>query len=206
MNARREIHKMAELVEEMFCMFLDVFHNPDKKMRREVENLKEMEDYTDQMQEQISQFLVECLRENLNAASAANVNAMIRIVDELESIGDSCYNLILLAERRYKKKMSVSKKELDEIMPFSSIVREFLAYNKDYLLMHPGKIDIEKAFELEKTINRIRRNLNKLSQKRLRKGSNVRAEILFIDIVKHIEHIGDFSLNISQALRGIKAP
>ena len=203
MNARKEILKMSEITEEMFSIFLNVFHHPKKKMGDEVERLKRMEDYTDQMQEQISLFLVECLKENLNPGSAANVNAMIRIVDELESIGDSCYNLILLSERRYKKKMSFPKVAVDEIVPFSKIVLEFLELNRSYLDSHPNQIDINKAYQIEDRINLTRNDMQKLAQKRLRKGSNVKAEFLLIDIVKHIEHIGDFSLNISQALRNM---
>ena len=201
MNAKKEICRMAEITEDMFSVFLTVFHHPKTKMRDEVEKLKQMEDFTDQMQEQISLYLIECLKENLKAASAANVNAMIRIVNELESIGDSCYSLILLSEKRYKKKMTVSKRALKEIEPFSQVVMEFLELNRSYLESNPGKIDLTTAYEMEDSINSYRNEMKKLAQKRLSKGADVRSELLFIDIVKHIEHIGDFSLNISRALR-----
>ena len=201
MNAKKEICRMAEITEDMFSIFLNVFYHPNTKMRDEVEKLKQMEDFTDQMQEQISLYLIECLKENLNATSAANVNSMIRIVNELESIGDSCYNLILLSERRYRKKMSVSKRAMKEIEPFSQVVMEFLELNRSYLESHPGKIDLTTAYEMEDSINSYRNEMKKLAQKRLSKGADVRSELLFIDIVKHVEHIGDFSLNISEALR-----
>ena len=201
MNAKKEICRMAEITEDMFSIFLNVFYHPNTKMRDEVEKLKQMEDFTDQMQEQISLYLIECLKENLNATSAANVNSMIRIVNELESIGDSCYNLILLSERRYRKKMSVSKRAMKEIEPFSQVVMEFLELSRSYLESHPGKIDLTTAYEMEDSINSYRNEMKKLAQKRLSKGADVRSELLFIDIVKHIEHIGDFSLNISRALR-----
>ncbi len=203
-NARKEVQAMARIVREMFASFLDVFHHPKAKLGAEVEKLKGMEDYTDQMQEQIWQYLIECLGEHPNPATVVDINAMIRIVDELESIGDSCYNLILLAERRHKKRMSIPKEALREIEPFSAVVMEFLDLNQQHLDSQLDQIDMEQAYQLERSINRHRDAMTKIAQKRLRKGSNVRTELLFMDMVKHIEHIGDFSLNISQALLNMR--
>ena len=206
MYARQEIRRMAEIVQEMFSTFIEVFQHPKTKLGKKVQKLKEMEDYTDQMQEQISQFLLECLGERLSAASVGNVNAMIRIVDELESIGDSCYNLILLAERRYQRKMAIPREAVAEIAPCSQYVLEFLEFNKRHIDSHPSRIEIEEALRLERSIDQNRNAMQKLARKRLKRGSNVRTELLFLDMVKHIEHIGDFSFNISQALRDMSVP
>jgi phosphate:Na+ symporter len=49
-----------------------------------------------------------------------------------------------------------------------------------------------KSIEYEKEIDDIRNQFIDLSRERLSKGSNPKAELLFLDIVKHLEHIGDF--------------
>ena len=49
-------------------------------------------------------------------------------------------------------------------------------------------------------IDDMRNKLLDSSRDRLSKGSKPKAELLFMDIIKHLEHIGDYSLNISQAL------
>ena len=79
--------------------FLDVFNNPTKKMDEQIIEVKDCEELTDKMQEEISKYLVELSKEPLSEENIVNVNAMMRIVHELESIGDSCYKLILLAQR-----------------------------------------------------------------------------------------------------------
>lgn len=61
-------------------------------MAGEVKQVAEQEEITDQMQEQLSQYLVGIFRESLNSRSAAQAGGLIRIVNELESIGDSCGN------------------------------------------------------------------------------------------------------------------
>ncbi|HEB10504.1 MAG TPA: hypothetical protein ENI06_04720, partial [Spirochaetales bacterium] len=59
------------LVEEMFATFLHVFQNPEMKLAGEVKQVAEQEEITDQMQEQLSQYLVGIFRESLNSRSAA---------------------------------------------------------------------------------------------------------------------------------------
>jgi phosphate:Na+ symporter len=54
---------------------------------------------------------------------------------------------------------------------------------------------------MEKKINSMRNKLKKSSLKRLKTGGSVEGEILYVDILRHIEHIGDFSLNITQSLK-----
>jgi phosphate:Na+ symporter len=60
--------------------------------------------------------------------------------------------------------------------------------------------DLKKSIEYENKIDEMRNNFIGLSGDRLSKDSNSKSELLFIDVIKHLEHIGDFSLNISQAL------
>ena len=68
---------MSDVTEEMFSIFLNVFGQPKGKLGAEVERLKQMEELTDQMQEEISGFLARCARENLNAESVDDVTAMM---------------------------------------------------------------------------------------------------------------------------------
>ncbi|MBN1699706.1 MAG: Na/Pi cotransporter family protein [Spirochaetales bacterium] len=203
-EAKQEVSKMADVTGGMFDIFCEVFNNPDKKMRQLVERVKEMEELTDQMQEQISAYLAELARENLTEKSSQNVTSMLRITHELESIGDSCYNLMILAQRRYDKKYVLNKRALEEIGTFSGYVKAFIAFYREHLNRHLSSYDLDRAYELEDMIDSMRDKLKRNARKRLQSGSNVKPELLFIDIVRHFEQIGDYSLNISQALRQIR--
>lgn len=203
-KARGEIIKMADIVGRMFDTFVLVFLHPKKKLSKEVEQLKEMEDYTDDMQEEISRFLVNCSADNINDKTTQNINAMMRIVSELESIGDSCFNLILLAERRYDKKIWFSDEAIHEIEPYINLVREFLQFNKERLNNPLSDEDLRQALDLESKINAERDVYKKTSRKRLKVAGHVKRELLYIDFIKHLEHIGDHSLNISEALHTIR--
>jgi phosphate:Na+ symporter len=203
-NAKLELSRMAGIVEDMFNRFLLVFANPDKKMGNEVEALKKMEEYTDRMQEDISVFLAKCAQQSLNPKSATNVNAMIRIAHELENVGDSCFNVMVLAQRRYDKQILFTETAVNELKPYTAKVAEFIQFIKDHLNEHLSRVDLETAYTLEESVNDYRNRLKEDAQTRLGAGSEVKSELLLIEIIRQIEQIGDHSLNIAQALRQIR--
>lgn len=204
LEAKSEVIKMARLVKQMFVKFEELFNNPHKKMGQDVEKLKEMEDLTDQMEEELSRFLAESLKDGVTEKTRRNVPSMIRIVNELESIGDSIYNLVILAQRRYDKKIDFTQEAVDSFAPYCEEVRGFLTFLEDHLVTHLSEEDMKKAFSMEERINNFRNTLKKATQKRLQEGSNVRGELLFFDMIRQMEKVGDYAFNVSQALAQVK--
>jgi phosphate:Na+ symporter len=200
-RAKAEVEKMAGLVRDMYNAFIYVFNHPEKKLKAEIEELGKKEQLTDRMQEELSRYLAHCARENLTEASAGNVNVMMRIVHELESAADSCYNMVLLSQRRYDKEIELHDNALEEIAPYMEVVREYIDFVTIHLNRHISDEELQRAFTLEAEVDRYRNTLRKSARRRIKEGSDVRAELLFIDIVRHEEKIGDHLLNIAQALR-----
>ncbi|OQY35375.1 MAG: Na/Pi cotransporter [Spirochaetaceae bacterium 4572_59] len=203
MKAKSEVVHMTQVVEDMFDIYVDVFKHPDKKMGSKLDKVKGLEDYSDQMQEEITKFLISCSAENLNEIGRKNVSAMMRIVNELESIGDCCYSLILLSNRRYKKEIPLHKSAIDELVPYTKMVQRFLSFIKDHMNEHLNKEELAEAHVLEKKIDKTRKSLKKEVRKNLKSGADIKGELLYLDIVRHIERIGDYCLNIAQALRTV---
>lgn len=204
LNAKNEILKMVKLAQDMFSKFMEVFFNPNRDMSQIVKEVKQMEELADLMQSEISKYLVECTKEELSEISRTNVNAMLRTVHEIESISDSCFKLILLTQRRYRKKLILHKKSDHEIRDYSDIIIDFITFFKNNINKHLDIEGLETAYNFENQINEYRNKLKKASQKRLQEGANVYSELLYLDILKNFEHIGDNSLNIAQALRQIR--
>ena len=129
---------------------------------------------------------------------------MTRIVNEMESIGDSLFNLILLAQRRYDKKMELQPAALEALDPYTKHVQEFVGFIRSHLNEPLDERELRKAMELEQEIDRQRNSLTKAARKRLKKGGDVKSELLFIDIVRHLENIGDYAINIAESLRTMR--
>jgi phosphate:Na+ symporter len=57
-----------------------------------------------------------------------------------------------------------------------------------------------QARELEDAIDQSRDRLRKLGRKRIEAGKDVKTELLFIDLVRRIEKLGDYCYDISNGL------
>jgi len=201
LKAQVELNRMGNVVEKMFLSFVNVFKNPKKDMSEDVKKVKDMEELTDQMQEELTMYLVNCSKEQLSEQSITNVNSMMRIVNELENIGDSCYKLILLTKNKYNGNVHFAEQSVKDILIFTELISEFISIYQEKIDKHIEKRMLKIAYQLEAQINNMRDKLKKESQERLQQGADVKSELLFMDILKHLEHIGDNSLNITESLR-----
>ncbi|MCD4829693.1 MAG: Na/Pi cotransporter family protein [Candidatus Cloacimonetes bacterium] len=200
-EAKREINKMGQVAEDMLRLVVELFLNPDKKMGDQVERIQQMEELTDQMQEEISRFLLEITKDDLNEQTVRDIHAYIRIVHELESVGDSCFRLMLLSKKRYERNIKLHEHAEQEIREFAALVMRFVEFFHGRLTEHLEEQELQKAVDLEIQIDQYRDRLKKDARRRMQAGADVKAELMYIDFLRHFEHIGDNSLNISQAMR-----
>ena len=205
-KARSEIIKMAIISHNMFQVFLNVFFHPDQEMGSSVKDVKKQEELIDNMKNALTRFLSKLTREELTETSSYKVTAMMRIVNEIESVADCCFQLILSAQKRFNNKMDLHPTAHEEIKEFSNDVLEFMHFNIENLAdARLSSEDLHHAVQLEEQIDASREALRESSVKRIGELGHVKAEMLFMDIIKNFERIGDYSLNISQALRRIVA-
>ncbi|HOV38830.1 MAG TPA: Na/Pi cotransporter family protein [Spirochaetales bacterium] len=204
LRAEKEIRGMAGVVEDMFQQFGSVLTNPTpEEVDRLIQDLSQKEALADQMREEISRFLVECARQRLNPKTEQRIPILIRIIDDLEEMTDECYGLGMLLERSIQKKMHFDKKEREQLIPYVSLVNQFLQFVKENYGKHFTRELMEVAQNLEDNINQVRDELRKRARKRLKSGANVKTELLFIDIVRKMEKLGDRAYSISQAMMEI---
>ena len=199
LEAKKEVAYMSKTINDFIDNAIDTINNGSKNYS--IESARKKEVLTDQMQVEISNYLSECSKHELSVQSSKDSSDMIRIVNELESIGDSTFNLFLITEKMDKSSFTDEMK--DQISDLYTVVKEFLLWNHKFIendIRQMTSNDLNKSIEYENKIDDMRNNFIGLSGDRLSKDSNSKSELLFIDVIKHLEHIGDFSLNISQAL------
>ena len=199
LEAKKEVAYMSRTINDFIDNAIDTINNGSKDYS--IESARRKEEITDQMQVEISNYLSECSKHELSVQSSKDSSDMIRIVNELESIGDSTFNLFLINEKMDQSSFTDEMKV--QISDLYTIVKEFLLWNHKFIsndIRQMTSSDLKKSIEYENKIDEMRNNFIGLSGDRLSKDSNSKSELLFIDVIKHLEHIGDFSLNISQAL------
>lgn len=203
-RAEKEIQDLADLVHSMFEAFQQALHAKHGGTVDEVvELLKQKEDYADQMREQLSRFLIECTRAQLSPRSEQKISQLIRIVADLEDMTDDCYSLSLTLQRSYHKKLEFNRKELDALEPYILLVRDFLVFVREHLKKGLSEEDLRHAKNLEEKIDQFRSKLKKLARKNIESGADVKTELLFIDLVRRIEKLGDYAYSIIESLSHI---
>ena len=199
LEAKKEVAYMSTTINDFIDNAIDTINNESKDYS--IDSARKKEEITDQMQVEISNYLSECSKHELSVQSSKDSSDMIRIVNELESIGDSTFNLFLITEKMDQSSFTDEMK--GQISDLYTVVKEFLLWNHKFIsndIRQMTSSDLKKSIEYENKIDEMRNNFIGLSGDRLSKDSNSKSELLFIDVIKHLEHIGDFSLNISQAL------
>jgi phosphate:Na+ symporter len=203
-HARNEISHMAGMVGDMFSRYCGIRAEPPKDMETELEKFKAWEEYADSMREGLTRFLLDVTEQDVAEQTRESIAAMLRVVTELENITDSCYNLAIILDRQQSKKQSLDPEEVKRLDPYTGLVRDFLILVQENAASGISEEGLKRAFQFEETINQSRVELKKLARKRLKAGADVKAELTFIDIVRHVEKIGDFAFSASEALREMR--
>jgi len=200
-RAEKEISIMSDVVKNMFSTLTDLLeHKNGATLIDATTRLSQQETYADQMQEELSAFLVKTSRLPLSEKALNNVRQMLRIVDDLESMTDNIYGISMQLLRSHEKKMTFKGEDMDRLKPYVEIVDRFIQFVHANLNQPLSKEQLEIAHNMEDQIDQFRKNLKKIARKRLEEGANVKAELLYIDIVRNIEKLGDHAFSISEAL------
>jgi phosphate:Na+ symporter len=205
-RVEKEIRDMAGIVSSMYARFIsllkDMYEISDKESAviNFRKDMKQKESYVDEMRETLTTFLIECTRRKLKPHSERRVTRMMRVISDIEEMSDECYGISCLLERRAKKDRIFKNDEIDELVPYVGLVEEFLALLQDKLGQGLTIKSTLLAKKLEADISKYRRKLQKLSRKRIEAGKDVQTELLFIDLVRRIERLGDYCGNITEKL------
>lgn len=200
-EGQKEVARLAETAENMLVGFLQVFNNPAEDLSDEVKRLKKMEDQSDELARDITDYFIQCSAHELSDRSAASVSSLLRVVAELEDICDCCYRLVNLARKRYRKDLELSGETIDDLRRFSGLVLQFLQFTRRCLERSAGPESLEAGFQLEGQIDSTRKKLNKAAIQRMELGGNIRTELITIDVLNQFKKIGNHSLNILQDLQ-----
>ena len=201
MQAEKAIADMTDVVTDMFDKIqIGVTKRNHDFIEKHGEASELAEDYADQMHEQITHYLIKCESLQVTEKQLNHISNMIQIVDELENMSDSCYGTIMLISRSIEKKMKFQTEDMERLLPYIELARQFLQFIRININKQLTPEKLELARELEDGIDAFRKDLKKVARKRLEGGADVKSELLYIDIVRTIEHIGDNCFNISEIL------
>ena len=200
-HLEKEVADMDNICMEMFESIKEGISNPGKDfIENHMQRLMDQEDYCDQMQEQMINYVAECKKLDISDSQRKRLNDLVQIIDDLEAITDICYAAGKLIQKSVERNMKFQQEDLDKLVPYIELAKDFMELIHTNLNKKLDKEQMELATQLENNIDDCRRQLRKLASSRLEEGKDVKSELLYMDLIKQIEHIGDHAFNIAGVL------
>lgn len=204
-EAERDVDRMGELTRQLLMLFTAVYEDPGDDPAGRVVEAKRLEQESDVMSFETTAYLLRCSSSGISRASIDRITAMMRVLAELEEICDCGYRLVMLAERKHRKNRQLPDETLGQVREFARVVLRFMEFYNSRFHHAVEARDMETAYQMENFIDGFRKSLRKESMLRIKdSGENVKAEMLYIDILNNMESIGNHAINILQALRHVE--
>ena len=169
--------------------------------------LVKYEEITDRIEYEIATFLNALSSEEISEKTSMQIKAMYKIIGELESLGDSgeAISRILSRKNIHKKAFDADVvKKLNLMTDEVDAAYEVMITNLR-LAFDGGLTDISNAYDAEDRINTMRNNLRDEEIDDVENsGKNWQTSVYYMDVVSEMEKMGDFMINVSQALHKLR--
>ena len=200
-GARAEIVRMGEAVQ---LMYEDVIGSLKDRKTKELSKWRKREDGLDNLQREITQFLVRVMQAAIMPEESKEVAALMRMANNLERTGDAIENIAYLVEKMVEENLYFSDAALSDYDEISDEVRRLLSVVV-VAIRRDDKDIMPLAEELENNVDRMREEMKTSHLMRLQNGiCSVDPGLILVDMLASFEKIGDFCYNIAQAVAGVK--
>ena len=204
LQAQKETAHFAQRIQQMFALVRQLIDEKDtvafSHLFGKIEN---QEDLTDRMEIEIARFLEKVSENHLSDETKTKVRQMLREVGELESIGDSCYNLARTMNRQRESGKEYTDNQHKQLTAMMALCDDALTQMNSIMSGHRYEHDIRETYRIENEINQMRQRL---------KNENIRAidaheydyaiGTIYTDLINECEKLGDYVVNVVQARFG----
>ena len=201
LEASKEIHSYAERTHRMFGMVRDLLTTKDDDAFEKLyERIEKYEGISDNMEVEIAKYLDQVSDAHLSDDTKEKVRDMLREITEIESIGDSCFNIARTISRLRSSKEEFTESQYDNIKHMFELTDDALSQMSVVLIKHKREVDVNRTFAIESDINNYRallrtQNINDINEHKY----SYTAGTLYMDIIQECEKLGDYIVNVVEA-------
>ena len=205
-EARKEINHFAEICTKGFGYVRQAVQESETDGFEEMrQKLVKYEEITDRIEFEIATYLNQVSQNDISEQARIQVKAYFKIIGELESLGDSGEAISRLLQRKRDHEKVFDKNMMERIGEMIDVMQN--AYDvMNTNMSNPHLTDITNAYQAEDAINELRDRLREEHLKKMEnKSYDYTAGVYYFDLIQELETMGDFMINISQALVGLNA-
>ena len=206
LEARKEIQSFAERIQRMFSMVRELLgvknENDFVKLFTRIEKY---EGISDNMEIEIANYLDKVSDSHLSDETKAKIRAMLREISEIESIGDSCYNIARTLNRKLRGKEDFTEQQYDHLHQMFELTDDSLTQMNVMLSGRRYDLDVNRSFNIENEINNYRTQLKSQNINDVNNHLYTYAiGTMYMDIVSECEKLADYVINVVEARMGTK--
>ena len=206
LEAQKEIHCFAERIQRMFGMVKELLgETNDDKFIKLYTRIEKYEGISDNMEIEIAKYLDQVSDSHLSDETKAKIRAMLREISEIESIGDSCFNIARTLNRRIRSKEDFIPSQYEHMHQMMELTDNALTQMNITLVGHKVDNDANLSFNIENEINNYR---NQLKSQNINDVNNhlytYAIGTMYMDIIQECEKLGDYVVNVVEARMGVR--
>ncbi len=206
MEAQKEIHSFAERCQRMAGFVPTLLETKDEmEFNKLFARIEKYENITDSMEMEIASYLNKVSEGRLSDASKTQIQKMLRQISELESIGDSVYNLgRTLNRHRMHCQESFTADQMQHMMTMLQLVDAALTEMLKRIDLPTTKNGVKVSLNIEHEINNYRTQLKNQNLHDVNAGLyDYQLGVFYVDFISECEKLGDYVMNVVQAGKGL---
>ncbi|MFP4200679.1 MAG: Na/Pi cotransporter family protein [Clostridia bacterium] len=194
-QVRRELHRMADIAKEILEDAMGAFAKNDLRL---VEVALEKEQVVNELEKEITKYLVQLSRSSLNSAQSVEMNALLNFVNDIERVGDHAENIAELAEEKMEHGLPFSDQADSDVEEIYTAVAEALEGAMELLAEPENEALARATVEAEDRIDDLEALLRARHIDRLNRGMCYpESGVVFLDLLSNLERIGDHASSIA---------
>lgn len=204
--AQKEIANFGRRVEKMFCFIPDLITDlKPKKYNKLLERIKKYEEITDNLEDEIAAYLSKILEGEISNEISRKIMAMLAIIDNLESNADVINQISRVIDQNTQRNIKFTEEQTKLLADLWKSVKHSFKEMNSNLEKSFSLVDPKLAISIEKEINekRNRLRIKHLEDLKAKKYKH-KVGVFYTDIFSLSEKIGDYVINVTEAIEDSK--
>ena len=204
LEAQREVVKLGKIVSRMntFCKTI-LMEKKESEFRNYIDRIAKYEDITDKIEEEVASYLTKVSQNELSERTSEKIRAMLSMVGDMERIADIYYQISKTTERKRKNKIWFTPEQRERLLEMYSLMNQVLENMCKNLEMRYSEVELTEAKKLEKSLNKLRKEIRKEHFTNVEKGEyRYDNAAIYSDLFNSLEKIGDHAISVTQSITG----
>jgi len=204
LEAQREVVKLGKIVSRMntFCQTI-LMEKKESEFRNYIDRIAKYEDITDKIEEEVASYLTKVSQNELSERTSEKIRAMLSMVGDMERIADIYYQISKTTERKRKNKIWFTPEQRERLVEMYSLMNLVLENMCKNLEMRYSEVELTEAKKLEKSLNKLRKEIRKEHFTNVEKGEyRYDNAAIYSDLFNSLEKIGDHAISVTQSITG----